>query len=34
VAQAVCYLASPLAGSTTGTSLTVDGGLAALRLRR
>jgi 2-keto-3-deoxy-L-fuconate dehydrogenase len=34
VAQAVCYLASPRAGSTTGTSLTVDGGLAALRLRR
>jgi 2-keto-3-deoxy-L-fuconate dehydrogenase len=34
VAQAVCYLASPRAGSTTGTSLTVDGGLTALRLRR
>lgn len=33
VAQAVCYLASPYAGSTTGTALTVDGGLSSLRLR-
>jgi NAD(P)-dependent dehydrogenase (short-subunit alcohol dehydrogenase family) len=33
VAVAVAYLASPLAGSTTGTSLTVDGGLVPLRLR-
>jgi NAD(P)-dependent dehydrogenase (short-subunit alcohol dehydrogenase family) len=34
VAQAVCYLASPAAGSTTGTSLSVDGGMQGLRLRR
>ena len=34
VAQAVCYLASPAAGSTTGTSIAVDGGMQALRLRR
>jgi 2-keto-3-deoxy-L-fuconate dehydrogenase len=33
VAQAVCYLASPAAGSTTGTSIAVDGGMQALRLR-
>jgi len=33
VADAVAYLASPSAGSTTGTALAVDGGLAALRLR-
>jgi NAD(P)-dependent dehydrogenase (short-subunit alcohol dehydrogenase family) len=33
VAHAVCYLASPLAGSTTGTSLAVDGGMDRLRLR-
>jgi NAD(P)-dependent dehydrogenase (short-subunit alcohol dehydrogenase family) len=33
VARAVAYLASPLSGSTTGTSLTVDGGLVPLRLR-
>jgi 2-keto-3-deoxy-L-fuconate dehydrogenase len=32
VAGAVCYLASPLAGSTTGTLLAVDGGMATLRL--
>lgn len=32
VAQAVCYLASPAARSTTGTSLAVDGGMQALRL--
>jgi NAD(P)-dependent dehydrogenase (short-subunit alcohol dehydrogenase family) len=34
VAQGVCYLASPAAGSTTGTSLSVDGGMQGLRLRR
>lgn len=34
VAQAVCYLASPAAGSTTGTSIAVDGGMQALRLRK
>jgi 2-keto-3-deoxy-L-fuconate dehydrogenase len=33
VAYAVLYLASPRAGSTTGTSIAVDGGMAALRLR-
>jgi NAD(P)-dependent dehydrogenase (short-subunit alcohol dehydrogenase family) len=33
VAHAVLYLASPRAGSTTGTSLAVDGGMAGLRLR-
>ena len=33
VAHAVCYLASPLAGSTTGTTLAVDGGMDRLRLR-
>ena len=33
VAHAVAYLASPTAGSTTGTSLAVDGGMQALRLR-
>ncbi|MEV4560705.1 SDR family oxidoreductase [Kitasatospora sp. NPDC049285] len=33
VAAAVAYLASPAAGSTTGTSLAVDGGMAGLRLR-
>jgi NAD(P)-dependent dehydrogenase (short-subunit alcohol dehydrogenase family) len=32
VANAICYLASPLASSTTGTLLTVDGGLTGLRL--
>ncbi len=33
VAQAVCYLASPTAGSTTGTCVEVDGGMSGLRLR-
>jgi 2-keto-3-deoxy-L-fuconate dehydrogenase len=32
VAFAIAYLASPLAGSTTGTILGVDGGLLGLRL--
>lgn len=34
VAQSVCYLASPLQASTTGTVLAVDGGVDTLRLRR
>ncbi|SEM19314.1 SDR family NAD(P)-dependent oxidoreductase [Streptacidiphilus jiangxiensis] len=33
VAAAVAYLAGPLAGSTTGTALAVDGGMGGLRLR-
>ncbi|MCW2493367.1 MAG: 4-formylbenzenesulfonate dehydrogenase [Frankiales bacterium] len=33
VAHAVAYLASPQAGSTTGTWLAVDGGMSGLRLR-
>lgn len=33
VAGAVAYLASPRAGSTTGVTLAVDGGMHALRLR-
>jgi NAD(P)-dependent dehydrogenase (short-subunit alcohol dehydrogenase family) len=33
VAGAIAYLASPCSGSTTGTSLAVDGGMEALRLR-
>jgi NAD(P)-dependent dehydrogenase (short-subunit alcohol dehydrogenase family) len=32
VAAAVAYLASPAAGSTTGVTLDVDGGMFALRL--
>jgi 2-keto-3-deoxy-L-fuconate dehydrogenase len=32
VAHAVCYLASPLSASTTGTILVVDGGLEGLRV--
>lgn len=32
VALSIAYLASPLSGSTTGTILTVDGGMANLRL--
>jgi len=33
VAAAIAYLASPLAGATTGTALAVDGGMQGLRLR-
>jgi NAD(P)-dependent dehydrogenase (short-subunit alcohol dehydrogenase family) len=33
IAAAIVYLASPLAGSTTGVDLAVDGGMQALRLR-
>jgi 2-keto-3-deoxy-L-fuconate dehydrogenase len=33
VAAAVAYLASPRSGSTTGTSIAVDGGMHDLRLR-
>jgi len=33
VAAAIAYLASPSAGSVTGTSLAVDGGMSGLRLR-
>lgn len=32
VAYAIAYLASPLSGSTTGTSLGIDGGMQHLRL--
>ena len=32
VAQAIVYLASPLAASTTGTLLSVDGGMGTLRV--
>jgi 2-keto-3-deoxy-L-fuconate dehydrogenase len=33
VAHAISYLASPLSGSTTGTLLTVDGGLRGIRIK-
>ncbi|MCZ0207710.1 SDR family NAD(P)-dependent oxidoreductase [Streptomyces sp. UMAF16] len=33
VAAAIAYLASPLAGATTGTALAVDGGMQGLRPR-
>jgi NAD(P)-dependent dehydrogenase (short-subunit alcohol dehydrogenase family) len=33
VAAAIAYLASPLAGATTGAALAVDGGMQGLRLR-
>jgi 2-keto-3-deoxy-L-fuconate dehydrogenase len=32
VAHAIAYLASPLSGSTTGTMLSVDGGMAGIRV--
>jgi 2-keto-3-deoxy-L-fuconate dehydrogenase len=34
VAEAIVYLASPVAASTTGTALAVDGGMQGLRLPR
>ncbi len=34
VAAAIAYLASPVAGATTGMSLAVDGGMSGLRLPR
>ena len=34
VAYAICSLASPLAASTIGTAVEVDGGMAGLRPRR
>lgn len=33
VARSICFLASPLQASTTGTALAVDGGMDSLRLR-
>ena len=33
VAAAICYLAGPHSGATTGTDLAVDGGMSGLRLR-
>ena len=32
IAEAIVYLASPAAASTTGTALAVDGGMYGLRL--
>ncbi len=32
VAQAICFLASPSQGSTTGTTLNIDGGLHGIRI--
>ena len=34
VAYAIAYLASPMSASTTGTILSVDGGMSGLRLPR
>jgi NAD(P)-dependent dehydrogenase (short-subunit alcohol dehydrogenase family) len=34
VADAIAYLAGPLAGATTGTALAVDGGMRGIRLPR
>ena len=34
VAHAIAYLGSPLSGSTTGTALTVDGGMTGFQLPR
>ncbi|ARC56287.1 Diacetyl reductase [(S)-acetoin forming] [Frondihabitans sp. 762G35] len=33
IASAIAYLAGPTSGSTTGTSLLVDGGVTTLRVR-
>ncbi len=33
VASAVCFLAHPMQGSTTGTSLAIDGGIGGMRTR-
>jgi 2-keto-3-deoxy-L-fuconate dehydrogenase len=33
VAAGIAYLASPLAGSVTGTALAIDGGMSGLRIR-
>jgi NAD(P)-dependent dehydrogenase (short-subunit alcohol dehydrogenase family) len=33
IADAIAYLASPRSGSTTGTSIAIDGGMQELRLR-
>jgi len=32
VASAICFLASPLQGSTTASAITVDGGMQGLRI--
>jgi 2-keto-3-deoxy-L-fuconate dehydrogenase len=34
IARAICYLASPLSGSTTGTSVAIDGGMQGVRIPR